>query len=96
MIFEAAGAGLPGEQPRLPVLAVRACTQPWFRCQMVAKRSKREELPWFRCTVRCCCTNGEQRGVLCKGGVRITGALSVLKSILCTNSALFASRVRVG
>lgn len=37
MIFEAAGAGLPGEQPRLPVLAVRACTQPWFRCQMVAK-----------------------------------------------------------
>lgn len=37
VIFEAAGAGLPGQQPRLPVLAVCACTQTWFHCQTVAK-----------------------------------------------------------
>lgn len=37
VIFEAAGASLPGQQPHLLVLAVRACTQTWFYCQTVAK-----------------------------------------------------------
>lgn len=46
--------------------------------------------------VHCCCTNGEQRGVLCNGGVHIAEALSAFKPILCTNSAPFAACVPVG